>query len=159
MNAFISGGKKPAGAYYYPVKDGYSETEEKYTMRGKTLNDGDIIFATDNKINEQGKSEIVNISLNKEGVPYKTSSVLTEEEMQKYLKYSIGVSSNCIDEIRTGYCTPSPYENACDYCQYAGMCGFSLEDGSVYRKVSKVTKSTIIEAVELNEKSTDKAVN
>ena len=158
MNAFATGGKKPAGAYYYPVKDGYSEEEEKYTMLGKTLNDGEIISATDKNINENKKSEIVNVSLNKDGVPYKTSSVLTEEEMEKYLKYSIKVSSGCIDEIRTGYCTPSPYENACEYCQYAGMCGFTTEDGRSYRKVNKVTKSTIIEAVDDSEKPTDKAV-
>ena len=159
MNAFISGGKKPAGAYYYPIKDGYSETEEKYTMRGKTLDTVEIINATDNNIKEVGRSDIVSISLNKEGTPYKTSAVLSESEMQKYLKYSIEVSNGCIDEIRTGYCTPTPYENACEYCQFSGMCGFTTEDGRSFRKVNNVTKSTIIEAVDESQKPTDKAVN
>ncbi len=159
MNAFIGGGKKPAGAYYYPVKDGYAETEETYTMRGKTVDSNEVIIATDKNIKDVGRSNIVSISLNKEGVPYKTSAVLSTNEMEKYLKYSIEVSNYCIDEIRSGYCTPSPYESACEYCQFSGMCGFTTEDGRNYRKVAKVTKSTIIEAVDEIEKPTDKAVN
>ena len=159
MNAFTRDGKKPAGSYYYPVKDGYSEVEETYTMRGKTVDSSDVLVATDNQIEENRGSQIVSVSLAKDGKPYKASAVLSEEEMQKYLKYSIKVSENCIDEIRTGYCTPSPYENACDYCAYGGMCGFSGEEGGLFRKVNRVTKSTIIDAVDESEKLSDKAEN
>ncbi len=159
MNAFTRGGKKPAGAYYYPVKDGYSEVEETYTMRGKTVDNSDVISATDINIEEDKRSQIVSIALGKDGKPYKTSAVLSEEDMQKYLKYSIKVSENCIDEIRTGYCTPSPYESACNYCAYGGMCGFSSDEGGLFRKVNKVTKSTITEAVDECEKLSNKAEN
>lgn len=159
MNAFIKDGKKPAGAYYYPIKDGYTETEEQYTMQGRTVDSAEIISATDNQIANGGRSQIVSVALSKDGKPYKYSAVLSENEMEKYLKYSILVSENCIDEIRSGYCAPSPYENACDYCAYGGMCGFSTEEGMAHRKVSKVSKETIIDAVDESEKSSNKAVN
>ncbi len=159
MNAFTIGGKKPAGAYYYPVKDGYSETEETYTMRGKTVDSSEIISATDINIEQDRRSQIVSIALGKDGKPYKNSAVLSEEDMQKYLKYSIKVSETCIDEIRTGYCTPSPYESACNYCAYGGMCGFSSGEGGLYRKVNNVTKTTVIQAVDECEKLGNKAEN
>lgn len=159
MNAFTRGGKKPAGSYYYPVKDGYSEVEETYTMRGKTVDSSDVLVATDNQIEENRRSQIVSVALGNDGKPYKNSAVLSEEDMQKYLKYSIKVSENCIDEIRTGYCTPSPYESACDYCAYGGMCGFSGDEGGLFRKVNRVTKSTIIDAVDEEEKLSNKAEN
>ena len=108
---------------------------------------------------ENRNSQIVKVSLAKDGKPYKTSAVLTEDEMQKYLKYSKLISQGCIDEIREGYCTPSPYDGACDYCQYAGMCGFSSNEGGEFRKVSKVDKSTIVEAVLESEKLGNKAEN
>ncbi len=159
MNAFISDGKKPAGAYYYPIKDEYSETEEFYTMQGKTLDDYKVISATDNEIVNSGRSKIVSVALGKDGKAHKNSAVLSESDMEKYLKYSIKVSENCIDEIRSGYLSPSPYENACNYCDYAGMCGFSTEEGMAERKVPKVNKQTIIDAVDSSEKLSNKAVN
>ena len=159
MNAFVGGDKKPAGAYYYPVKDGYSETEETYTMQGRTVDSESVLTATDINILENRNSKIVKVALAKDGKPYKTSAVLSDSEMQKYLKYSKLVSENCIDEIRDGYCTPSPYDGACDYCQYAGMCGFSPNEGGEFRKVSKVSKSTIVDAVLESEKLGNKAEN
>ncbi len=160
MNAFLQDGKKPAGAYYYPVKDTYSETEESYAMRGKTLSKEDVLIASDSQISQSGKSEIINVTLNKtDGNPSKLSAVLTEEEMQNYIKYAVKVSENCIDEIYSGYCSANPYESACDYCAYGGMCGFSAKEGDKYRKVKKVNAETIVNAVKNSEKTTDKAEN
>lgn len=159
MNAFTKD-KKPAGAYYYPIKDGYTEKEETYVMRGKTVSTEDIIYATDKTLSAGEKSKIVNLSLNKrDGKPSSNSSVLNELEMQKYLKYAVKISENCINEIMTGYVTPSPYENACNYCVYGGMCGFCSSEGGEFRKVSKVNSQTIVGAVDLAEKTTNKAEN
>ena len=159
MNAFTKD-KKPAGAYYYPIKDGYTEKEENYTMRGKTVSSEDVIYATDNMVKAGEKSKIVNVSLNKkDGKPSASSSVLNEVEMQKYLKYAVKISENCIDEIMSGYCTPTPYENACNYCPYGGMCGFCSSEGGQFRKVTGVDKGTITGAVDLAENITCKAVD
>lgn len=157
MNAFTASGKKPAGAYYYPVKDVYTETEELYTMRGRTAINKDVLLASDSDITINNKSDIISVTLNKSnGEPSKSSAVLSESDMQSYLKYAIKVSENSIDEINSGYCSPNPYESACDYCAYGGMCGFSKNDGDKFRKVQKVTSETIVNAV--NDKTTKKAV-
>ena len=159
MNAFTKD-KKPAGAYYYPIKDGYTEKEETYTMRGKTVSSEEVIYATDNTVKAGEKSKIVNVALNKrDGKPSSTSQVLDELEMQKYLKYAVKISENCIDEIMSGYCTPTPYENACNYCVYGGMCGFCSSEGGQFRKVTSVDKSTVTGAVDLAENKTFKAVD
>jgi ATP-dependent helicase/DNAse subunit B len=129
-------------------------------MRGKTVSSGDVIFATDKTVKAGEKSKIVNLTLNKrDGKPSSNSSVLNELEMENYLKYAVKISENCINEIMSGYATPAPYENACNYCQYGGMCGFCSSEGGEFRKVSKVDSSTIVGAVNLAEKTEQKADN
>ena len=158
MNAFVSNGKMPAGAYYYPVKDVFSETEDNFVMRGKTVSSSDVLIASDNTLKDNLKSKILSVTLSKkDGKPNKYSQVLSQEDMMHYLKYAVKVSENCIDEIRNGYCTANPYESSCDYCAYGGMCGFSLENGR-FRKSIGVSSETICQAVKNLEKSTDKAV-
>jgi ATP-dependent helicase/nuclease subunit B len=159
MNALTGIGKKPAGAYYYPVKDVYSKTSEDYVMRGRTVSTKEIITASDNTLAPGGKSNIINVRLKNNGELYSNSSVLTEEEMGAYIDYAKKVSANCVDEIRSGIVTPNPYEHACSYCKYGGMCGFNEEEGDLYRKVKSVNSQTIVEAVNPTEKSTDKAEN
>ncbi|MBR3804841.1 MAG: PD-(D/E)XK nuclease family protein [Clostridia bacterium] len=159
MNALTGIGKKPAGAYYYPVKDVYSKTSEDYVMRGRTVSTTEIITASDNTLAPGGKSTIINVRLKKNGELHSNSSVLTEEEMGAYIDYAKKVSANCVDEIRSGIVTPNPYEHACSYCKYGGMCGFNEEEGDLYRKVKSVNSQTIVEAVNPTEKSTDKAEN
>lgn len=158
MNAFTKD-KKPAGVYYYPVKDDYTDKEENYVMRGKTLLNGEILTATDKNLTAGATSKIVSVNRVKDGSVSKRSAVLSEEDMNKYLKYAIKLSKNCIDEISTGYLTPSPYENACTYCSYGGMCGFCEYEGGKFRKVNSVDCFTITHAVDLDEKLTNKAEN
>lgn len=159
MNAFVGGDVKPAGAYYYPVADEFLEEENDYTMLGKTVNTDEIISATDKNIKENGKSKIVSISYKNDGTLTKSSAVLSEDDMQKYLKYAIKISENCVDEIRSGYIAPAPYEFACNYCPYGGMCGFCEDEKGVYRSEKKVNSKTIVDAVDESEKSTYKAEN
>lgn len=159
MNAFTDDNALPAGAYYYPVKDVYSSKGDDYVMLGKTVSDKDVFLATDNDIFDNSQSKVVNVKLKSSGEPYKSSDVLSGEDMQKYLTYAKLVCKNSVDEIKSGYVAPSPYDGACKYCPYGGMCGFSQNEGGEFRKVSNVTSETIINAVDIAEKSSDKAVN
>jgi ATP-dependent helicase/nuclease subunit B len=157
MNAFINDSVKPAGAYYYPIKDVYSETQENYTMLGKTLIDNEVIEATDLNLNKTNTSTIVKLKKNKDGGLAKTSQVLSKEGFQSYLKYAKEIAKNGINEISSGYINPTPYEGACNYCEYGGMCRFCAEEGGRFRKIYDVNSQTIIGAVE--EKQEDKADN
>lgn len=148
LNAFISDKIKPAGAYYYPVQNRYSKEEFNFSMSGKTVDTGEIIFATDNTLCAGEKSKIVKIDLKKDGTPSKHSAVLTQGEMDKFVKYAKLVATKAVDEIKCGFVEPSPYEGACSYCQYGGMCGFSADEGGKIRKVSSANAQTIVGAVD-----------
>ncbi|MBQ3234588.1 MAG: PD-(D/E)XK nuclease family protein, partial [Clostridia bacterium] len=126
MNAFINDKVKPAGAYYYPVKDEFTKDGESYVMLGKTVLDNEILSATDSDILEGKSSKVVKVRLKADGEPYKYADVLSSDDMYKFIKYSKLLSANSVDEIRSGYIEPSPYEKACDYCAYGGMCGFAI---------------------------------
>lgn len=158
MNAFISDKVKPAGAYYYPIKDVYSEKEETYTMLGKTLIDNEVIDATDLNFNKTNSSTIVKVKKNKDGNFSSNSQTLSKEGIKSYLKYATEIARTGINEISSGYITPTPYDGACEYCEYGGMCRFCVEEGGKFRKVYNVKPQTIIDAVE-EEKQGDKAVN
>lgn len=152
LNAFINDKIKSAGAYYFPVSDTFSKKGEKnYVMRGKTIDDIDVLYATDNNLKENRSSEHVMVKLKKDGNLDARSSTLSEEEMSKYLEYAIKISENGIDEINSGFIKPTPYEGACSYCQYLGMCGFD-KDNSCFRKVKNIKKSNIVKAVTDKEK-------
>ena len=124
------------------------ESEEKnYMMHGKTIDDEDILVASDNTIIENKKSENISVKLKKDGKPNAYSETLSQEEMIKYLKYAIKVSENAIDEMNSGFIKPTPYKDACKYCEYLGMCGFN-KDINCERKTKNVSKQTIINAVD-----------
>ncbi len=147
MNAFLKGGLKPAGAYYFPVHDSFSLSgESNYKMRGKTVESKDILEATDVDLYQNGDSEFVSIKLKKDGNVYSSSETLNQSDMDAYLKYAVKISEKGVDEINSGFIAPSPYKDACTYCSYGGMCGISPNENCV-RKEKKIDASTIINAV------------
>ncbi len=147
LNAFLNEGYNPSGTYYFPVHDKFLEKEEKnYVMQGRTVDSSEVMNATDINLVQNKVSEHVSVRLTKTGAINKTSQTLSQNEMNRYLEYAVKVSENAIDEINSGFIKATPYEKACDYCKYGGMCGFD-KDCDVERKAKKVTKSTIIEAV------------
>ena len=50
---------------------------------------------------------------------------------------------NFVKETRAGCIAASPYEGACDYCPYGGVCGF---DG-VPREAGPIDQADIVNAV------------
>ncbi len=154
MNAFINSDVKPAGAYYFPVHDGYSETLDRtYMMKGKTVNDSEIIKATDKTLKNGEKSDIVAVNLKKDGEVDKKSKTLSQNTMDSYLKYAIKISEKGVEEISSGYIETTPYDGACTYCSYNGMCGYIKEECDKTRKVKGVDSTTIEKAVEEGDKN------
>ncbi len=136
-----------AGSYYFPVHDKFQTPKEKnYVMKGNTVYSDEIIKASDTSLKPKKNSEFLSIRLNKDGTPDARSKTLSQVEMARYLDYAVKVSENAIDEMNGGFIKATPYENACTYCKYLGMCGFDSENDKI-RKVSGVNKNTIIKAV------------
>ena len=53
-----------------------------------------------------------------------------------------------VDDVADGTIIPSPYEKACDYCEFGGICGRDINKKSGYRSVKGVKSEHIIQAVE-----------
>lgn len=150
MNAFLSGGDKPAGAYYFPVRDGYAEEASgsdavNYKMSGKTVLDDVILNATDKCLKANKKSEFVKIRLKNCGEPYADSQVVTEGEMEAFLKYSVKIAERGVNELKKGYVRPSPYDGKCKYCEYGAMCRYDVTT-SGERKIKNVSEEDIVKA-------------
>ncbi len=148
MNAFVKSGEEPAGAYYYAVNDTFknpeSKTEKARVMAGKTLATDEIVNATDKRFVENGKSEVIDVKKSKKG-KY-GGETCDGVALRGYMKYAMKLAEQAVSDIESGVIVPSPYEKACDYCEYGGICGFDEEAGYKTRKVTGVTKDTIVEA-------------
>lgn len=149
MNAVIDGDKKPAGAYYYSVNDDFSSGEKGIMLTGKTLGTDDIVTASDIDIKTAKKSNLINVKYVKGDKFSAYSHIFTEKEFDSHLEYSLKVSENCVDDMRSGFISATPYEGACTYCKYCAMCGFSEKEGHIARKENAVTKDTIVKALEV----------
>jgi ATP-dependent helicase/nuclease subunit B len=152
MNAFTREGYKPAGAYYFPIKNDYVNEDKarKYIMDGNTVDSEEVLKASDGNLLPNTQSALIHVKLKTNGEPNKGSSaVLTEKQMQAYLDYSLKIAAKGVDEINEGYVKAKPYKPDvnCKYCKYAGLCNTVIceTDG---RKVSKVTPEDIVLAVE-----------
>ena len=149
MNAFIGDNLSPAGAYYFPIHDGYSEDGERdYRMLGKTVKDKEIVMATDKTLLPSESSKYASLSLTGGGEVSGHSNCLTSEDMQKYLKYALMVSKNGVEEISSGFIETTPYQGSCEWCSFNGMCGYNSRECDKSRKVSNVKPKTIISAVD-----------
>ncbi|MBQ7164702.1 MAG: PD-(D/E)XK nuclease family protein [Clostridia bacterium] len=152
MNAFLQGGGKAGGAYYFPVNDKFSDGEENvYALRGKTLLDEEVVSATDGGLDgENDYSAVLDVKFKrKDGVlrpSANAKSLLEEKTFAAYLDYAVKIAERGCEEISEGIIAPSPYEGKCRNCAYSGVCGFEETRGNV-RKEDGISDETIEEAV------------
>lgn len=151
MNAFL-GSYRPAGVYYCSVSDDFvSDGEERAEFSGHTLNDAAVIAATDKKLcPEHPKSALTGIrmTVKKTGeIGYAGGKMLTEKELESYLKYALLVAEKGAERLEEGVIAASPYEGMCAFCPYGGMCPFAGDGSAEERHPVSVTKKTFEEAV------------
>ncbi len=132
----VSGEQTPAGAFYFPAQENFSEApEDRYRMKGFFMKEDDVLTRMDT-LRTEGKSAFYDGGGRSEkGLP--------KGEFEDFLGYSLLVSDQAVREMKAGNISPSPYGEACSYCKFKGMCGFS---GSV-RKESAVSPAEIVRIV------------
>ena len=147
MNAFLTNGYKPAGAYYSPINNEFSSNETKEpALQGRTVDIEEIIHATDPQASIDKHSDIVNM-YRTDGKLNSAGALLSEKEFYDYLDYSKLIAVNAINEISQGFIQPTPYDDSCKYCKFNGMCDFCENEDGKIRKLDFVKKETIIGAV------------
>ena len=125
----VKGDKTPTGVLYFPASVSFSATAEgKFRMQGFLNGDADAIKSGDTTISGKEKSEHFNAAL--EG--NRSGNVMPGEVFENFLDYALYVSKDAERELREqGNISPSPIcsstHDACKWCKFGGMCGFSKE--------------------------------
>lgn len=135
----LKGERIPAAVFYFPASVGFGEEEGRFRMRGFINGDTEALKAGDINIQQDKLSEYFPAGIDK------TSKwVLDETSFRNFLDYSIFLARQGAKELREGYIAPTPYEGACSYCKYGGMCGFN-PDSCSQRAESTVNAKQIAE--------------
>jgi len=146
LNA-VKSGYTPCGGYYFDLNNDFTEGNDidNYKMTGITLFDDEVLQKTDSELIDKGLALTVNIKNDKSKLK---GDILTYENFENYLNYSILISENATKEIIDGIIIPSPYKE-CGYCNYQGVCGYDENNGRTTRVVENIKAETISTAVQL----------
>ncbi len=145
-------GKKLSGTFYLPIKNVVERADNNtniYKLIGFYTDNQDLASAYDININQNLKSEFVNISLKKDGsISKRSDKALTQSEIEALMDYAKKVSVKALSEIELGKFNPSPLKfdsmhNACTYCPYLGLCSKS-SNNITFREMGKVSKDSFI---------------
>ena len=138
---------KVAGGYYFPIKSGFNKQDKgsmaKYQLKGKTIQNSDVILASDDTLEQNGASDIIEVKLKKsEKIEFSSNSNLaSEEELKTYSNYAFMLIKRAIDDILSLDISPSPLligsDDPCKSCKYASLCRFDVSFGNCKRNPSK----------------------
>lgn len=131
----------PAGLYYLPISDKYGATEGEKGAEavGKTLDDEQAVILQDKTFYSDGLSEYSLLSIDKRN--NKIKNAVTKEQLDGYINYAVKVAEQAVERLDDGVIKPSPYDDACKYCEYSAMCEFN---GEAERKIGSLNKDTFI---------------
>lgn len=169
MSAIIKNGEKLfstkteiGGAYYFciddplidgdviSVEDSENEIFRQLSLKGYIVEDSDLIVNMDKDILTNKKSDVIPISLNKDGSTSKSSKTLTLKEFKAILNKTDEVAKDLAEKILDGNIDIMPFRKdsgkiPCSYCDYMGVCQFDASvDGNNYRRIKKLKKDEIL---------------
>ena len=156
----------PAGALYFSLlepkiaqrnisKEQIEEILRKnYRMNGLVLANVNVIKAMDTKL-EDGKSDIVPVSLKNGEINGRSSSTVTQEEFENLQKYAVKLIKQISKQILIGNIDLKPYYNVkgkttpCSYCAYKSICQFDQKlKNNYYRVIPNDSKKDILNRIE-----------
>ncbi len=140
---------KTVGNFYLPLHNAYTKDEKNtYAMKGFYLAEDFVVKAFDNRLIAGGKSDIVNVKLNKDGsiTKNKGNKELQSKDLLALKEYSKKVSEQAVDEIKSGFVqpTPSDVKKPCEYCPYVHVC-MKESNGIEFRQSKKVDLNSFAE--------------
>ena len=127
--------------------------QEKYKMNGYLPEDYDVVHLSDQRLSEQSKSDIVPITLKKDGsFSARGNATLSKETLQMLRQYTNRMIEESAMKITQGQLNINPMKygesTACDYCQYRGICQFDPDFlGNTARLLPKMKSDSAMEAI------------
>lgn len=158
LAALVEGGQEfPAGVLYLPAAEPSvsvdrgadpakikKEADKQMRMSGVVLRDTEIIEAME----AGAKGTFIPASLNKDGTPSKSSSVLTEGQLKTVLAYAKKLIAAMGQELSRGSVEAAPNlknHSACRFCPYGAVCGQARTEKDV--EPDKTTAQEAMEAM------------
>lgn len=159
---------RPGGMFYYHVTDDLIDAEyhvademlhksivAKHKLEGLVTDNPAVYNNMDFKLRESGTSDIVNVTINKDGSMRKTSPVVDEESFNKLLNYTDSIIETLSNKVYSGAIEVNPSQsesdrdnNACRYCAMKSICGFDERvPGYNYRTQEKIDRVSAIETI------------
>lgn len=140
----VSGGKRAAGAYYFPASVEYTEKKDGvFRLQGFMDGSEEVVSASDKTVAEGQKSKYVNAYYKGRAL----ESSMSREEFEYFLAYSRLVAGGGAKELLSGNVKPSPAEGTCTYCPAGGSCGFAPGKNGEARKAPSIKCSGIASIV------------
>ncbi|MDE5976857.1 MAG: PD-(D/E)XK nuclease family protein, partial [Turicibacter sp.] len=125
---------------------------EKYKMKGYLPDDYDVVHLSDSRLGEQLKSDIVPITLKKDGsFSSRGNATLTGDTLHMLRKYTNRMIEQSAIKITQGQLNINPTKygksTACDYCEYRGICQFDADLGNEARVLPKMKSEVALETI------------
>ncbi|NCB48268.1 MAG: hypothetical protein EOM55_01365 [Clostridia bacterium] len=149
---------KPAGAYYLPVKGGFSDEkttlQKKYQLKGNTVDSFEVACLSDDRFEKDAlDSDILEVKFKlqkEEKVKGGYSKVVSEKDLHNFGNYAVKLIEKACDDIRTLNITPFPLvissKDPCEKCIFSGLCRFDKSFGNCKRNVKlKISKENFEE--------------
>ena len=152
----------PAGMFYCHIGDPVVDYREMETddetarriltelrLSGPVLRDMEVLKHLDHELQPEKSSEVIPVSLKKDGNISARSLVLCEEDFLKVCAHVKRTIRKSAELILAGHAEIDPYEykneTACDYCPFRGVCGFDRRiPGYTYRSLSSMKTEEVL---------------
>lgn len=109
------------------------------------MDDTETLCELDVAFRRSGASSRLNVRLNKNGtVSRQSKTALTRAQLDAYVNYAWRMIEQAGREMADGNACQSPYEDACEYCEFSAVCDFGDLSGRQVRCVNgAVTAETL----------------
>ncbi len=158
----------PAGVYYFNADNPFIDVEEfdegeefdslvegellkKLKLKGLTNDRAEVVkILTESQKMADKKidSNISPVSVKKDGSLKEGGNTLTDEQMNMVTDYTLKKNLDSASQILQGQVKVRPYsykkKEACEYCPYSGVCGFSPDLGYRYNYLTASNKEEIL---------------
>lgn len=140
MEAARENVKRPAGVFYYQIKDplidmtdggdmqaAADELTKELRLEGVTVNDPDVVKSIAGDFT--GSSDVIHVSKKKDGTFTKSKKLMSEEDFDAMEDSVMRVVKDKVEDLLKGKAAIEPMvgdnnSNACVYCDYRSVCRF-----------------------------------
>ncbi len=126
-------GLRPAGVFYLPIYDDYTDSESKLAYKGHATNDEEILFRIDNAAG--GDGSVITLARNKKTGELDKNAYMDEAAIERMGEYAFRLAGLGAAEIARGFIRPSNV-SCSPYCCFMEICPY--KDMCEHRKTSKV---------------------